>query len=394
MAGRPGPDDWPGSRAFAVLAALGAYSAMLKKVVITQPLPGERLIELAGMCDMEVLQGPQALADARERGELVNCQGLICLLTDPIDRPLLDAMPDLEFVSSVSVGVDHIDVPALTERHIPVGHTPGVLVDTTADAAFALLLAAARRVVEGDRFIRAGHWRPDNRWSLEFFLGKDVSGATLGIIGLGAIGQAVARRAAGFDMRVLGWTPSGREVAGVESVSLEELLLRSDFVSVHLALTSATRNLLDAERIATMKPGAVLVNTARGGIVNELALARALDSGHIYAAGLDVFEREPVAVDNPLLQHPRVVVVPHIGSATTLTRAKMVDIAVHNATAALQGLADAALRQSRGLPAGTALNYWRAACGIGCRARCRDFLRLSSRREVSLSLAFSTIWSG
>jgi glyoxylate reductase len=310
---------------------------MLKKVLITQPLPGERLVDLARQCDMEILQGAQALSAARERGALANCRGLICLLTDRIDLSLLEAMPDLEFVSSVSVGVDHIDVPALTRRHIPVGNTPGVLVDTTADAAFALLLAAARRVAEGDRFIREGNWRAENRWSPDFFLGKDVSGATLGIIGLGAIGQAVARRAAGFDMRVIGWTPSGRKVPGVDSVSLEELLLRSDFVSVHLALADATRNLLDADTIATMKPGAVLVNTARGGIVNEQALAQALDSGHLYAAGLDVFEREPVPLDNPLLRHPRVVVVPHIGSATTLTRARMVDLAVRNATAALQG---------------------------------------------------------
>ena len=138
-------------------------------------------------------------------------------------------------------------------------------------------------------------------------------------------------------MRVIGWTPSGRKVSGVSAVSLEELLLRSDFVSVHLALTAGTRNLLDAQRIATMKPGAVLVNTARGGIVDEQALAQALDDGHLYAAGLDVFEREPIEMDNPLLQHPRVVVVPHIGSATTLTRARMVDIAVRNAIAALQG---------------------------------------------------------
>jgi len=157
------------------------------------------------------------------------------------------------------------------------------------------------------------------------------------IIGLGAIGQAVARRAAGFDMRVLGWTPSGRTLPGVENVSLEALLLRSDFVTVHLALTDQSRNLLDAAKIATMRPGAVLVNTARGGIVDETALAAALDSGHLFAAGLDVFEREPVAADNPLLRHPRVVVLPHIGSATTLTRAKMVDLAVRNAEAALQG---------------------------------------------------------
>lgn len=310
---------------------------MLKKVVVTQPLPGERLQALAGQCEMDVLTGPRSLSAPGMRAELADCHGLICLLTDAIDRSLLDAMPSLRFVSSVSVGVDHIDVEALTARGIPVGHTPGVLVDTTADAAFALLLAAARRVAEGDRYIRAGNWRPEARWSPEFFLGKDVSGATLGIVGLGAIGQAVARRAAGFDMNVIGWTPSGRAVPGVDNVSLEELLLRSDFVSVHLALTSETRNLLDAPRIATMKPGAVLVNTARGGIVDEVALAAALDSGHLYAAGLDVFEREPVALDNPLLQHPRVVVVPHIGSATTLTRAKMVDIAVRNASAVLLG---------------------------------------------------------
>jgi glyoxylate reductase len=310
---------------------------MLKKVLITRPLPAERLSELAALCDIDVLTQPLNPAAAPAGMDLAACRGLICLLTDRIDRPLLAAMPNLEFVSSVSVGVDHIDVQAMTERRIPVGHTPGVLVDTTADAAFALLLAAARRVAEGDRFIRAGDWRPDSRWSPDFFLGKDVSGATLGIIGLGAIGQAVARRAAGFDMRVLGWTPSGREVAGVESVSLEELLLRSDFVSVHVALADTTRNLLDAARIATMKPGAVLINTARGGIVDEKALADALDSGRVYAAGLDVFEREPVPLDSPLLQHPRVVVVPHIGSATTLTRAKMVDSAVRNALAALRG---------------------------------------------------------
>ena len=310
---------------------------MLRKVAITQPLPGERLANLADLCELHVLDSAATVAEPRVREELSSCHGVICLLTDRMDRSLLDGMPHLQFVSSVSVGVDHIDVPALTARGIPVGHTPGVLVDTTADAAFALLLAAARRVVEGDRYIRAGNWRAGQRWSPDFFLGKDVSGATLGIIGLGAIGRAVARRAAGFGMHVVGWTPSGREVAGVEAASLEALLLRSDFVSVHLALTTATRNLLDAGRIAAMKPGAVLVNTARGGIVDEQALARALDEGRLFAAGLDVFEREPIAMDNPLLQHPRVVVAPHIGSATTLTRARMIDIAVRNAVAALNG---------------------------------------------------------
>ena len=310
---------------------------MTKKVFVTHQLPGDRIHELARQCDLSVWTGPGSLSGADLRRELTGRQGLVCLLTDRIDRPLLDAMPELSFVSSMSVGVDHIDVEALTERGIPLGNTPGVLVDTTADAAFALLLAAARRLAEGDRYIRQGNWRAENGWTPDFFIGKDVSGATLGIIGLGPIGQAVAHRAAGFGMRVLSWSRSGRDVPGVENVSLEELLLRSDFVSVHLALNAQTRNMLDSEKIAMMKPGVILVNTARGGIVDELALARALDSGQVYAAGIDVFEQEPVAMDNPLLQHPRVVVAPHIGSATTLTRARMANMAADNAMAALSG---------------------------------------------------------
>jgi glyoxylate reductase len=310
---------------------------MSKRVFVTHQLPGERIHDLAQHCDMNVWMGPGLLSAKGLREELAGCQGLVCLLTDRVDRALVDAMPDLEFVSSMSVGVDHVDVAALNERGIPLGNTPGVLVDTTADAAFALLLAAARRLGEADRFIRQGNWSAENAWSPDFFTGKDVTGATLGVIGLGEIGQAVARRAAGFDMKVLGWNRSPREVPGVDSVSLEELLLRSDFVTIHLALTDQTRNLLDASRIAMMKPGAVVVNTARGGIVDEAALAEALASGHIYAAGVDVFEREPVSQDNPLLQHSGVVVTPHIGSATMLTRARMADIAADNAIAALKG---------------------------------------------------------
>ena len=308
---------------------------MSNKVLVSQQLPGDRLGELARHCEVQTLPAADDPTDAAAQRALLECRGLICLLTDRIDRALLDTMPNLAFVSSVSVGVDHVDVRALTERGIPLGHTPGVLVDTTADTTFALLLAAARRVAEADRFIREGNWSPDNPWSPDFFLGRDVSGATLGIVGLGAIGQAVARRAAGFGMRALAWSRSGREVPGVENVALEVLLQSSDFVSVHVALTAETRGLLGAGEIALMKPGAVLVNTARGGIVDEPALARALDSGQLFAAGIDVFGQEPVALDNPLLQHPRVVVTPHIGSATTQTRAKMVDLAVSNAMAAL-----------------------------------------------------------
>ena len=309
---------------------------MTKKVLVTHQLPGERIHDLAHFSDVNVWMGPGLLSAAGLREELAGCQGLVCMLTDRIDRALIDAMPELQFVSSMSVGVDHVDVAALTERGIPLGNTPGVLVDTTADAAFAMLLAAARRLGEADRFVRQGNWSPENAWSPDFFTGKDVTGATLGIIGLGEIGQAVARRAAGFDMRVLAWNRSPREVPGVENVSLEELLLRSDFVSIHVALTEDTHNLLDAEKIAMMKPGAVLVNTARGGIVDEAALVAALSGGHLYAAGIDVFEQEPVTLDNPLLEHSSVVVAPHIGSATGLTRARMADIASENAIAALK----------------------------------------------------------
>jgi len=267
----------------------------------------------------------------------VDCEGLVCLLTDRVDQTLLDAAPGLRFVSSMSVGVDHVDVDALNRRGIPLGHTPGVLVDTTADTCFALLLAAARRIPEADQFVRQGQWGEDSRWSPGFFTGKDVAGATLGLVGLGAIGQAVARRAQGFGMRVLGWNLPPPDGAAIGSLSLHALLAASDLLSIHVALTGATRNLLDERRIAQMKPGAVLVNTARGGIVDELALARALVDGRLYAAGIDVFEREPVMPDNPLLGLPNVVAAPHIGSATLATRARMADMAADNALAALAG---------------------------------------------------------
>ena len=314
---------------------------MRQKVYLSYPLPGDGVAALAAQCDLIVGDAGSALSagslGAGQRSELAHCTGLVCILTDRVDAQLLDAMPALEFVSSVSVGVDHVEVDALTRRGIPLGHTPGVLVDATADTAFALLLAAARRVAEADRFVRDGQWRPERPWTPDFFLGRDVAGATLGIVGLGAIGRAVARRAAGFGMRVLGWNRTPREVPGVESVALEELLHASDFVSVHVALVQETRGLLDARRIGQMKPGAVLVNTARGGIVDEDALAAALDSGHLYAAGLDVYATEPLPPQSPLLGHPRLVLAPHIGSATPRTRAAMVTRAVDNALAALRG---------------------------------------------------------
>ncbi|MDA8962399.1 D-glycerate dehydrogenase [Congregibacter sp.] len=309
----------------------------MPKILVTHQLPGERIHQLPDHCDMNVWMGPGLLPASGLRDELVGCEGLLCLLTDHIDEALLDANPSLRFIASMSVGVDHIDVKAATARGIPVGNTPGVLVETTADASFALLLAAARRLVEADRFVRGGHWRTENAWSPEFFTGKDVAGATLGIVGLGEVGQAVARRAAGFGMKVIAWNRTPRDVPGVEAVGLDDLMAQSDFVSINVALDEETRNLIDARRLGLMKRDAVLVNTARGGIVDEAALADALSHDRLAAAGLDVFEQEPVPESHPLLSLPNVVATPHIGSATLATREKMADMAAQNMLAALTG---------------------------------------------------------
>ena len=258
------------------------------------------------------------------------CDGLLCMLTDNIDKNFLEACPQLRVISSMSVGVDHIDIDALNARKIPLGHTPGVLVDTTADLTFALMLAAARRVPEADNFVRTGTWQEANRWAPNMFLGKDVAGSTLGIIGLGEIGQAVARRAAAFNMRILSWTRSNRSINGVQNVDMDRLMSESDFVSLHVELNEQTRGLIDNRAISKMKTGAILVNTARGGIVDEVALAEALSSGQLFAAGLDVFDREPLQAESLLLTLPNVVFSPHIGSATEGTRTKMAHIAAEN----------------------------------------------------------------
>jgi glyoxylate reductase len=308
----------------------------LPRVFVTRTLPGTGLARLRQNADVELWEG----ASAPDRDALLagasRAEGLLCLLTDPVDDALLEACPELRVVSSCSVGVDHIDLAAATRRGIPVGHTPGVLAETTADLAFALLLAAARRVPEAERWLREGGWTWERRWDPEGFVGRDVHGATLGLIGLGAIGQAMARRAAGFGMKVLGWTRSGRRVPGVESVPLADLLDRSDFVSVHVALAPETRGLLDAAALARLRPGAILVNSARGGIVDESALARALEEGRLAGAALDVFESEPIDPTSPLLTAPNLVLTPHIGSASIATRVRMADLAVENLLAGLE----------------------------------------------------------
>ncbi|MBW2230048.1 MAG: D-glycerate dehydrogenase [Deltaproteobacteria bacterium] len=275
---------------------------------------------------------PRALREAA-----TDCEGLLCLLTDRVDGDVIGAARSLRVISSCSVGVDHIDVAAATARGIRVGFTPGVLTETTADLAFALLLAASRRIVEADGAVRSGAWTPDRRWQLDGFLGRDLHASTLGLVGLGPIAQAVASRAHGFGMRILGWSRSPHRLPGVEQVELDALLAGSDFVSVHVALAEETHGLIDADAFARIRPGAVLVNTSRGGIVDELALVAALRSGRVAAAGLDVFATEPLPADSPLLGLDNVVLTPHIGSASTATRLRMADLAVENLLAGVLG---------------------------------------------------------
>jgi glyoxylate reductase len=309
------------------------------RVLVTRRLPGPALERLAGAADVEVREEAGAAG-----GDLANsasdADGLLCLLTDRVDAALIRACRRLRAISSVSVGLDHVDVAAATARRIPVGFTPGVLTETTADLAFALLLAAARRVGEAERWLRAGAWTEARRWQPDLLLGRDVHGAALGVVGLGAIGLAVARRAAGFGMRVLGWSRRPKPEAaalGVESVPLPELLARADFVTLHVALTPETRHLIDAAALARMQPSAILVNTARGEVVDEAALAAALREGRLAGAGLDVFEREPLPAASPLRALENVVLLPHIGSASVATRARMAELAVDNLLAGLEG---------------------------------------------------------
>jgi glyoxylate reductase len=256
-----------------------------------------------------------------------DAEGLLCIPSDPIDAELIDACPQLRVIANYAVGFDNIDVPAAAVRGIAVGNTPDVLTDATADVAFGLLLAAARRLVEGDRVVRAGAWTD---WRPDWMLGADVSGTTLGIIGYGKIGQAMARRARGFDMEVL-WTSSSG------GMPMDELLARADHVSLHCPLTAATHHLISDRALRAMKTTATLVNTARGAVVDPHALRRALEGNEIAAAGLDVTEPEPLPASDPLLDAPNLVITPHIASASVRARARMADLAVENLLCGLAG---------------------------------------------------------
>lgn len=310
------------------------------RVFVSRLIPDDGLRPILEACEADVWQEelPPPRDALLERVEGID--GLLSLLTDRVDDELLDrAGPQLRVVSNYAVGFDNVDVAACTRRGIPVGNTPGVLTDTTADLAWALLMAAARRIAEADRYVRADRWKT---WGPLLLLGSDVHGATIGIVGFGRIGQAMARRAGGFGMRVLyhdlarGPEDVEREL-GARFVDLEELLHESDFVTLHVNLTDVTRKLIDRRRLATMKRHAVLVNTSRGPVVDQTALFEALRDGVIGAAALDVTDPEPMRADDPLLTLDNCLVVPHIASASYATRGKMAEMAAANLLAGLRG---------------------------------------------------------
>lgn len=264
--------------------------------------------------------------------------GLYCLLTESIDSTLLDKARNLKVISNMAVGYNNIDVEAATNKGIMVTNTPDVLTETTADLTFALLMATARRLVEASDYLRNGKWET---WSPNLLTGQDIYGATIGIIGMGRIGEAVARRTKGFNMNLLYHNRSQKPVVeqelGATYVSMDTLLRESDYVVVMTPYSAETKNLITAEQLKLMKKNAILINTARGGIVNEVDLYEALVNGVIWGAGLDVFEEEPVSVDHPLLTLQNVVTLPHIGSASIATRMKMSDLAAENLILALKG---------------------------------------------------------
>jgi len=309
------------------------------KVFITRALPEAGLQRIREVCDVEIWVDPLPPPAAVLRQRIASCEGLVSLLTDRIDADLLDAAPRLKVISNFAVGFNNIDVPAATARGIAVGNTPGVLTDATADMAFCLLIAAARLVVRGHLDTLAGTW---TTWEPLGHLGQDLVGRTVGIVGMGRIGHAMARRCQrGWDMRVLYCDLHASEQAekdlSARKVDLDTLLRESDFISLHTDLNDKTRRMIGAAQFKLMKRSAVLINTARGPLVDQAALCEAVASGTIFAAGLDVTDPEPPLADDPLLRLPNVVIAPHIASATVGTRNAMADICASNLLAGLRG---------------------------------------------------------
>ena len=307
-------------------------------ILVTHALPANWLSPLAEKCRLMV--GPAGGAGFTPELEehLLEADALFTLLVDPVTEDILERAPNLKVVSQMAVGVDNVDVAACTRRGIPVGNTPGVLTAGTADLAFGLLLAAARRIPEAQADARAGRW---TTWNPTGWLGADLDGATLGIVGMGKIGVAMARRAQGFGMKIIfsNRSPLSKieKNFNARQVPLDDLLEQSDFVSLHIPLTKETHHLIDAAALRKMKPSAILVNSARGPVVDTNALYEALTKGWIAAAGLDVTDPEPLPQEHPLYALSNCVITPHIGSASFNTRRRMAEIACQNVLAGLEG---------------------------------------------------------
>jgi len=310
---------------------------MKPRVLITRVLPEPALEVVRQACEVQLDPLDQPLTPAALRQAVIGKQGVLCLVTDRLDAQVLDAATELKVVSNVAVGYDNIDVAAATQRGILVTNTPGVVTESTADLTWSLLCSLARRIAEGDRYIRAGKWRD---WTLLLMAGSDIHGKTLGICGMGRIGQAVARRAKGFDMRIL-YHNRQRLDTIIESelnatwVEKRTLLQQADFVSLHVPLSAATTHFIGVEELRMMRPTAYLINAARGPVVDEAALIQALQQGWIAGAALDVFEHEP-HVPQALQELENVVLVPHIGSASVATRTRMAVMAAENLVAVLR----------------------------------------------------------
>lgn len=309
------------------------------KVLVTRRIPQAGLARVHEACDVLHWDSDEAIPRATLLEWVVGVEGLYCLLTERIDGELLDAAGKrLRVVSTMSVGYDHVDVAACQARGVLVGNTPGVLTDTTADLTLALLLATARRVTEAAAAVKSGEW---GTWKPEWMLGRDLYGSTVGIVGLGRIGEAVARRLLGFGCRLLysgrAAKPAIAAPLGAEFVDFDTLLAESDFVTLHCPLNAETHHLINATTLRKMKPTAILVNTTRGGTVDQEALYQALSTGQIAAAGLDVTTPEPLPTTHPLLTLPNCVILPHIGSASIATRTQMALMAAENLIAGVQG---------------------------------------------------------
>ena len=310
------------------------------KVYITRQIAQKALDMIAQVTEMKVWS--EELPPPREvlLAEAQNVDGMLTLLTDKIDATLMEAAPRLKVISNLAVGYDNIDVPEATRHGIVVGNTPEVLTETTADFAFALLMAAARHVAEADAFTRKGRWKT---WEPMVMLGQDIHHATLGIVGLGRIGMEIAKRAKGFNMKVLYYDAIRRSEEeerqlGIEHIpELSTLLSQSDFISLHTPLTPQTHHLIGAAQFAIMKPTAILVNTSRGPVVDQKALYEALKSRQIFAAAIDVTEVEPISLDDPLLTLDNIIICPHIASASVITRTNMATMAAENLIAGLSG---------------------------------------------------------